>query len=357
MLEKVFTNKCIPIVFATDNNFVPYLYVALKSLLDNANPENNYDIVILYSDVNDYNKKRLSEFVSTNVSVRFVEMSGYMEPYKEHWYTHWTWTEAMYYRFFIPEIFSEYEKVLYLDGDVIFNCDISELYNVEMGNNMISAVQDLPRLLKEDKFVPHIEDNLKMSPDKYFNSGVLVFNVREMIKANFLQNCINILEELKNPVFPDQDVLNVVCKDRVLYLDITYNLSWNLLHFHYDFAERLTQNIYQKYMQAWKNPKIIHYAGGFKPWKQPDLEYSEYFWKYARQTSFYEEIVYKNCKNTLGRAAIQNVVQRRKIYLNYLKCKLFGVFTFGKMKEHYIEKKTRLKNRIKDYRQTLAGKI
>ena len=142
-IKPIFDKNYIPIVFATDDNFVPYLYVAMYSLISNADENNNYDIVILYSKINNYNISRLLELSSDNVSIRFFDMTEYMNKYSELWYTHWNYSDAVYYRFFIPEIFSNYDKVLYLDGDVIFNCDVSELYNVYLKDNYIAAVQDI----------------------------------------------------------------------------------------------------------------------------------------------------------------------------------------------------------------------
>ena len=48
-VSPAFDKNNIPVVFATDNNFVPYLGVTIKSLVENSSEENNYDIVILYS--------------------------------------------------------------------------------------------------------------------------------------------------------------------------------------------------------------------------------------------------------------------------------------------------------------------
>ena len=359
-IEPVFDKNYIPIVFATDDNFVPYLYVAMYSLISNADENNNYDIVILYSKINNYNISRLLELSSDNVSIRFFDMTEYMNKYSDVWYTHWNYSDAVYYRFFIPEIFSNYDKVLYLDGDVIFNCDASELYNIYLRDNYIAAVQDISQQMTGYIGETFRENVLKVKRENYFNTGILIFNIRLLKTVEFLDECIKTLKKLKNPLFPDQDVLNKVCDGHVKYLPYNYNLMWNCLHYYTDAKDRMPETTYNEYKEAWKNPKIIHYAGAYKPWKQPWLEYSDLFWKYARQTPFYEEIIYNNCKSETikdVRVVIKNVIQRQKIYLNYLKCKVLKIVTFGKAKDHYTQKKDRLKLRIKDYRQTLRGKI
>ena len=40
-----------------------------------------------------------------------------------------------------------------------------------------------------------------------------------------------------------------------------------------------------------KNRKIIHWAGGAKPWQKPDHEGAVEWWDVARQTPYYEHIL------------------------------------------------------------------
>lgn len=357
MIEKLYNENNIPIVFATDDNFVPYLYVALKSLIANSNDKNNYDIIILYSKINSYNISILSALKKSNVSIRFFDMTEVMKPYESLWYTHWNYTDAMYYRFFIADILKDYDKVLYLDGDIIFNCDVAELYETVLGDKYIAAIQDISQQMTAYIGENYRENVLHIKRENYFNTGVLLLNIKVLKNIDFLNKCLNTLKELKTPLFPDQDVLNKVCDGYVKYLPYNYNLLWNCIHYYKDAKERMPEETYKRYIEAWQSPKIIHYAGAYKPWKQPWLEYSSLFWYYARQTPFYEEVIYKNCKSKITHETIKNAVKQKEIYFNYVRCKILGMFTFGKIKEHYKDKKNRLKCRVKDYRKTLSGKL
>lgn len=354
-VEHVFedTGKIIPVVFATDKNFIPYLYVAIQSLVDNSSDSNNYDIVILCTDVEEYKQKQFKQLEKSNISIRFFDMANLMSEYQDVWYTHWGYSESVYYRFFIPQLFSKYYKVLFLDADIIVNCDIANLYYENIGENQIGAVLGLARQIDEDWHRDYIEKVLKIESDKYFNAGIIIFNIAKIDIKNFLNTCINQLIELREPPMQDQDVFNVIFKDKIAYLNITYNLTWNCIHCWENFQENLEGSIKQEYIDALNMPKIIHYAGKFKPWKQPYLSYADYFWKYARKTPFYEEIIYKNCHTGMGRKSIYNVVYRKRIYLQYLRCKLLKLVTFGKKREHYSSKALYLKNMVRDYRKTL----
>ena len=41
-----------------------------------------------------------------------------------------------------------------------------------------------------------------------------------------------------------------------------------------------------------KNPKLIHFNLSFKPWHLDNVPFEEYFWDFAWQTDFYDEIRY-----------------------------------------------------------------
>ncbi|MBP3847957.1 glycosyltransferase family 8 protein [bacterium] len=353
-ISPVFSKNNVTVVFSTDNKFVPYLGVAIKSLVDNCSGENNYDIVVLHSKVDEYNQKRLKTFEQKNVSIRFYDMTDAMAQYKEHWYVHWGWSDSVYYRFFIPQIMSDYDKVIFVDGDVIINCDISEWYNIDIENNYLGGVQDISQQMSGYSGEYYRENVLHIEREKYINAGVLSLNIPKLKQIHFTELCIETLKELKNPVFQDQDVINYVCQGHIKYIPHCYNLLWNCIHFFKDAESRMKEETYHEYKEGWKTPKIIHYAGVYKPWKQPWLAYSEYFWKYARETVFYEEIIYKNTKiQPMDRDVIKNAVYRHRIYLQYLRCKFMKALTFGKTKEHYQEKVKKLKLQVMDYRNTL----
>ncbi|MDY3982939.1 MAG: glycosyltransferase [Veillonellaceae bacterium] len=91
-------------------------------------------------------------------------------------------------------------------------------------------------------------------------------------------------------VYYDQDILNKVCLGRIKLLDV----SWNCL-IHSSFSINLIRcalrDVFLSYVEARKQPKIIHYTSGSAPCRNLDRDLPEYFWKYARQSVWYEELV------------------------------------------------------------------
>lgn len=52
-------------------------------------------------------------------------------------------TMSIFYRLFIPNLFPQYDKAVYLDADTIICTDIAKLYNTEIGDNMFASVPDM----------------------------------------------------------------------------------------------------------------------------------------------------------------------------------------------------------------------
>ena len=68
-------NKEIPVFFAVDNGYIPFLSVALRSLIDNTSKENIYAIKILYTNVTEENKIKIKKYETENISIEFVDLN------------------------------------------------------------------------------------------------------------------------------------------------------------------------------------------------------------------------------------------------------------------------------------------
>lgn len=267
-------NKEIPIFFAIDDGYTPFLAVALKSLLDNASKDYNYCIKVLHTNVNEEHKNQIKKFECENVNVEFVDLSYYIEKVQDKLYTRDYYTNTTYFRLFLPELYPQYNKVLYLDSDIIVVGDISELYNTDMGTNLVAAAPD--DIIQTNKvFQDYAELVVGVAKyQHYFNAGVLLMNLDELRKFNFQEKFLYLLGKVKFSVAQDQDYLNRLCKGRTTII----SHDWDVMP--YVNNETKEEDI-----------KLIHYNFAYKPWHFEDIVYSEYFWKYAKETEFYEEIL------------------------------------------------------------------
>ncbi len=266
--------KEIPIFFAIDDQYIPFLAVALKSLIENANKDYKYLIKVLHTNVQEDHMKQIRKYENENVNIEFVDLSYYIERVQDKLYTRDYYTNTTYFRLFLPELYPQYDKVLYLDSDIIVLGDISELYNTDMGTNLVAAAPD--DIIQYNKvFQDYAELVVGVAKyQNYFNAGVLLMNLDELRKFKFEEKFLYLLGTVKFSVAQDQDYLNRLCKGRVKLV----SHDWDVMPYVND--ETKPEDI-----------KLIHYNFAYKPWHFEDVTYNEYFWKYAEQTEFYDEII------------------------------------------------------------------
>ena len=75
-------NKEIPVFFAVDNGYIPFLGVALSSLIENTSKENKYAIKVLYTSVTEENKARIKKYERENISIEFIDLNKQLEEIK-----------------------------------------------------------------------------------------------------------------------------------------------------------------------------------------------------------------------------------------------------------------------------------
>ena len=264
--------KIIPVFFATDDNYAQFLCVAIKSLKDNTNKENNYVVHVLHNGLSKQNVELLSSFKAENFDVEFNDVAESISTIKEKLFVRDYYSNAIYYRLFIPSMFPQYDKAIYLDCDVIVKADIAEMFNADIGDNLLGAVADEAVSLVPE-FQRYTKNFLNIDSNKYFNSGVIVMNLKELRAMNFEEVFMGLITVYNSKVAPDQDCLNMICDGRIYYFD----LIWNKMPFPNDKIKL-------------EDIKIIHYNLTAKPWKYADVLYQEVYWQYAKQTQVYDKI-------------------------------------------------------------------
>ena len=268
--------ETIPIFFACDDNYIPFLAVTLYSLEQNADRSFNYKIYVLNSDnISVENKfKILAEFEKDVFDIDFVDVTPYLEKFVSKLFTRDYYSKTTYYRLLIPNMYPQYEKALYLDCDIVINQSISELYNIDIKDNYVGAIPDMSVLYMSDEFKDYVENRVGVDSFKhYFNAGILSMNLKKLREIGFEDIFLKLISSVKFDVAQDQDYLNVICKGHVHFIDET----WDQMPIPVDIARP-------------KVPALIHYNLSFKPWHVDNILFEEYFWDYARKTSYIETI-------------------------------------------------------------------
>lgn len=266
-------DKKIPIFFAVDDNYIPFLAVALQSLIDNSSAENEYSIKVLYTNITEENQNSIKNYERENVNIEFVDLNYYINKVKDKLYTRDYYSKTTYFRLFIPELYPQYDKALYLDSDITILSDIADLYHIDMEDNLVAAApDDVIQTMKV--FQDYAEKVVGVAKyQNYFNAGILLMNLDALRKSNFQEKFLYLLETVKFSVAQDQDYLNRLCKGRVKLFPNT----WNRMPVGGDTVPR-------------EDLHLIHYNLAFKPWHFEDILYKEYFWEYAQKTEYFTKI-------------------------------------------------------------------
>ncbi len=284
----------VPVVFAADDAYVPMLTTALYSLLKNASPDYFYDIVVLESGISREHKTQMHNFFSqfSNAALRFAQVSGMIDCYNLKTSNAHISTET-YYRFLIQQVMPSYNKVIYLDCDLVVLGDISKLWEIDLKDNLVAAARDadfLGNLNKSDgtrmryaKNVLHLHN-----PYDYFQAGVLVLNLEQMRALYSFEQWLEYATEPKY-LYDDQDILNKHCEGRVLYINNAWNVMNNCGGRIQNVCSFAPAKVYEEYLAAYENPLIMHFAGFEKPWKAGGCDKDTLYWEYARETPFYEQ--------------------------------------------------------------------
>ena len=248
-------NKRIPIVMISDDNFVMQTCVAITSLCKNKNADTAYEVFVVMAECSKYSEEIFQKMQREDCIITLVRAS--LEPYRDiRQLAHIS--IACLLKFDICELIPAYDKLLYLDGDIIVRKDLTELYNTELEDNYAAAVKEL-YCMKDD--------------DGCINAGIMLFNAKKMREDGMRDVLVAKRKSLGNRSSMDQQTYNIVIKGKMKYLSLIYNCVPGRLigDVKMDYSIKELNNLYgtnyRNAKQAIEDAVIIHFATGNKPWK------------------------------------------------------------------------------------------
>lgn len=264
----------IPVFFSIDDSYAPFLAAALQSAIAKSSGKRNYVAIILHEKLSPENQKKLQDMATSHFKIRFKEMKSGLESITDRMSNRLRcdyFTLTIYYRLFIPAMFPEYDKGIYIDSDVVLNADLAALFDTEIGDNYIGACPDYS-IQEIAPLVHYIENAVGVNRLEYINSGVLLMNLKKLREVKLDYHFLRLLNTYHfDCIAPDQDYLNAMCNGHIYYLGEEWDAMPN------DSKPPL------------KNPKLIHYNLFSKPWCYDGVQYGELFWQYVKETAFFEE--------------------------------------------------------------------
>lgn len=288
-VTEAFRTNNIAVVVESSQYFIPYLDVMLKTLIVNSNPSNNYDIIILGNEIDEYDERILKDGYRTyrNVSIRFINPHAIVKSYIED-ATH-KYLDINYYRLALPWILCRYDKAVQFGADIIIKKDVADLYNVELQDDeYLAGCRDLGYLGRLKMDIPREELGMK-KPEDYVNADVLLYNLKR-IRDNFILDDVMQVWQKYNLRCSEQDALNLIFDGKIKVLDSRWNVFPRRMvsEMHIACSPEELQKQRQKDLKA---PYIVHFAAIPKPWDYPMVEEGITWWEYARQSVYYEEIL------------------------------------------------------------------
>ncbi len=214
--------KTINIVSSSNNLYSNYLIAMMNSAVSNT-PNTQLNFYVIYEDLNSEKQKLVTKAFSKNknVSVEYIKMDKslfknvILKTYADSSY------EA-YARLLLPDIFPKLEKIIYLDADMIILNNLNLLEDIDLDSHPIAAVTDI-----NNNSVKIFEYLFKLKNVKgYFNSGVLVMNLKKLREENFTEKSLEFISSTSvSYKFFDQDILNYFFHNRYLKLDYRWNVQ------------------------------------------------------------------------------------------------------------------------------------
>ncbi|MBQ8163378.1 MAG: 1-acyl-sn-glycerol-3-phosphate acyltransferase [Clostridia bacterium] len=265
-------NNKLQIFYACDDAFVKYTIVSLHSMIKNASKEHNYHIHILNTNITDEMKSRVMALENENFEITFDDVTGYLESISEKLPLRHYYSKTTYFRFFISEMFPEYDKALYIDSDTIVLGDISKLFETDIEDYYLAACVE-QAMTQVDVYGTYAEEVVGVNRDEFFNAGMMLLNCKAFRENEVLDKFIYYLGQYNFIVTQDEDYLNLICKDNVLLIDQKWNTE-------------LTAGLEYSYDVTTAN--ILHYIMVNKPWHYHECRCADIFWDYAKETSVYD---------------------------------------------------------------------
>ncbi len=250
----------IPVCYCFDRNYANYTAVSSYSLHKNSSIPPQIFWVVPAKDF-DYCLQLMNSINKFGMDITLIKVNS------EH-FEGWQGHNIAYYRLLISQLI-DLEKIIYIDSDTLIFSDLSELFNLDLKNNLVGGVLD------PGGYTSNIFHHLK-PPEPYLNAGLFIMNLALMREMNFIEGCKRIYFSFNGEInYGDQDVINLACVDRKHVIDSKY---CRLM--------QVNDETYSNFEEARDKNDVIHFVGGVKPWmKWCNPRAYDVWWDFANKLS------------------------------------------------------------------------
>ncbi|MFA5088634.1 MAG: glycosyltransferase [Candidatus Omnitrophota bacterium] len=268
-------DACPVVVCVADNNYVQALCAAIHSGLINLKRYPKILLFLIHEDISDFNRNMILKSIPPQkADVQWLPLPpGMLTKLKKLKVDGWL-AHAIYFRIYLPELLpAQIEKAIYLDSDLLIQGDLGELWDMDMEGKAVSAVPNLDWRVSSVRGLKNYKELGLSADSKYFNSGVIVFNLARWRQGNISDKVVQSIEHTKGEsLWPDQDALNTILANDWKELDRLWNYE-------------ALMNPYDE--EAISQCHILHFTGPCKPWHdQYSHPTKELFFHYLDMTAW-----------------------------------------------------------------------
>lgn len=275
----------VPIAFAFDNNLILPACVCISSLLMNAKKDTFYDIFILHSASIELKKEELDKLSQyyRNCRIQYRQVDNTFDSAFEIRGI----TTSTYYRLLIPNLISEYDKIIYSDVDVIFRSDLSNIYfSTDLHENYVAGVNALIPFIPDMRM--YYQKMRKVEMKGIIYAGNIILNSKKIREDNIIDKFKQLARN--NFRFQDLDVLNIACQNNIVYLKPEFCLTTYFAELSIRNRKLLQQYWTENDIESALQNGIVHYNGQ-KPWKGFCVNF-DIWWEYYRKSPFFNQEFY-----------------------------------------------------------------
>ncbi len=262
----------IHIVLVCDDYYTILMGAFLKSIELNYHGEVPIETYIIDDNISAKNRRKISSTLTTGkLNLHWIKMTDAIPKDAELPFINNYYPLNILARLFIPHFIPSYiQRIIYFDVDMIMLDDITNLWHIDIGENIIGAISDTIGLDAKDKTLADGIANyaeLGLNPAlKYFNSGLLIIDVDKWKQHDITAKTLRVISENKTYAkLSDQYGLNVTLAGSWFEVDP----KWSCFSVH-----------------EMPNPSLIHYFYRKPIYKSYTFKYRDEFYHYLEQTAW-----------------------------------------------------------------------
>lgn len=317
----------VPIVFICDRHYVFPTAVAITSLIEHKNPQTHYDIYVIAAELSETETNTFFEYRENQADIHVISVSlKKFEGIRKSFYI----TPAACLKFDLPNLIPQHEKVLYLDGDILIQKDLSDLYAINIDDAYAGVVKDIV-LTDNDLHIEH-----------YFNSGVMLLNLKLLRENNLPAALLNLRKSSTDLTYMDQDCCNLLFEKKVQFLPMTYNCFYGFFlrfknKYTLDYINTFFGTTYSSYDEIKIDSHIIHLIGWDKPWLYFNSPMAREWDDYFQRSPFKHHQLERKSMKLEDFIESHDVLNILYYFFRFWRGKGFK-FAVGKAKEYFVHK-------------------